>query len=180
MSIFPVHTAESAPEASAPVLTRVTRAFGFIPGAVALLATSPELLDGFLTASATFEKTTLSHVEREIVILTVARRNDCHLCIAMHTATLVRADAPPELIGALRTGEELPDERFQALATFVECVMDHNGDVPAAEFQAFLDHGYTARNALEVVLGVGAYTMSTLANRLTDAPVDDAFAAFAP
>jgi len=29
------------------------------------------------------------------------------------------------------------------------------------------------QNALEVVLGIGTYTMSTLANRLTGAPVDD-------
>jgi hypothetical protein len=35
---------------------------------------------------------------------------------------------------------------------------------------AFLGHGYTARNALEVVMGIGTYTMSTLANRLVRAP----------
>jgi hypothetical protein len=33
--------------------------------------------------------------------------------------------------------------------------------------------GYTPRNALEVVLGIGAYTMSTLANRMTGAPLDE-------
>ena len=44
---------------------------------------------------------------------------------------------------------------------------------------AFLASGYTVQNALEVVLGIGTYTMSTLANRLTGAPVDDQLAAFA-
>ena len=39
-----------------------------------------------------------------------------------------------------------------------------------------LGHGYTLRNALEVVLGIGTYTMSTFANRLTSAPVDEPFA----
>jgi hypothetical protein len=39
--------------------------------------------------------------------------------------------------------------------------------------------GYTTQNALEVVLGIGTYTMSTLANRLTGAPVDDQLAAYA-
>jgi hypothetical protein len=34
-------------------------------------------------------------------------------------------------------------------------------------------------HALKVVLGIGTYTMSTLANRLTGAPVDDQLAAFA-
>ena len=43
----------------------------------------------------------------------------------------------------------------------------------------FLAAGYTTQNALEIVLGIGTYTMSTLANRLTGAPVDDQLAAYA-
>ena len=39
--------------------------------------------------------------------------------------------------------------------------------------RALLASGYTRQHALEVVLGIGTYTMSTLANRLTGAPVDD-------
>jgi alkylhydroperoxidase family enzyme len=43
----------------------------------------------------------------------------------------------------------------------------------------FLAQGYTSQNALEAVLGIGTYTMSALANRLTGAPVDDQLAAYA-
>ena len=53
------------------------------------------------------------------------------------------------------------------------------GDVSDQTLQDFLAHGYTTQNALEVILGIGTYTMSTLANRLTGAPVDDQLAAFA-
>jgi len=49
---------------------------------------------------------------------------------------------------------------------------------PPASRRSFLASGYTTQNALEVVLGIGAYTLSTLANRLTDAPVDEQVAAF--
>ena len=58
-------------------------------------------------------------------------------------------------------------------------VLDTAGDVSDQTLQDFLAHGYTTQNALEVVLGIGTYTMSTLANRLTGAPVDDQLAAFA-
>ena len=37
------------------------------------------------------------------------------------------------------------------------------------ELAEFLDAGFTTRNALEVVLGIGTYTMSTLGNRLVRA-----------
>ena len=45
--------------------------------------------------------------------------------------------------------------------------------------RSFLASGYTAQNALEVVLGIGTYTISTLANRLTGTPVNDQLTAFA-
>jgi len=50
---------------------------------------------------------------------------------------------------------------------------------PDDALRAFLASGYTRQNALEVVLGIGTYTMSTLANRLTGAPLDDQLSAFA-
>ncbi len=46
------------------------------------------------------------------------------------------------------------------------------GDVPDDERAAFEAAGFTARHALEVVLGVATYTLSTFANRLVRAPVD--------
>jgi alkylhydroperoxidase family enzyme len=58
-------------------------------------------------------------------------------------------------------------------------VLETTGAVDDEQLAAFYRHGYTARNALEVVLGIGAYTMSTLANRMTRSPVDDRLAAFA-
>jgi len=48
-------------------------------------------------------------------------------------------------------------------------VLATTGEVPEAEIDQFLAAGYTRRNALEVVLGIGTYTMSTLANRLVRA-----------
>ena len=73
----------------------------------------------------------------------------------------------------------LPDERLEAIRAFTLAVLDTAGDVSDQTLQDFLAHGYTTQNALEVVLGIGTYTMSTLANRLTGAPVDDQLAAFA-
>ena len=111
--------------------------------------------------------------------LTVATRNGCHLCVAMHTATLVRHGAAPELIEALRTGTTLPDPRLEALRRFTVAVLDHRGAVPDADLDALLAAGWQARHALDVVLGVGTYTISTFANRLTEAPLDEPLAAYA-
>ncbi|MFF4080192.1 carboxymuconolactone decarboxylase family protein [Streptomyces sp. NPDC001777] len=178
-SVFPDHTLESAPAAARRALEGVRRKQGHLPAAAARLATSPELLDGFLRASAAFESTTLDPLSREVLIMTMATRNDCHVCVAMHTARLTALDAGPELIAALRERRALADERLEAVREFTLAVLATSGAVDDATLRAFLAHGYTARNALEVVLGIGAYTMSTLANRMTGAPVDPRLAAFA-
>ncbi|WP_406097613.1 carboxymuconolactone decarboxylase family protein [Streptomyces sp. NBC_01013] len=176
---FPDHTLESAPAAARPTMAAVTRKQGYLPVAVARLATAPELLDGFMKTSALFESTTLAPLARETLVMTVAARNGCHLCVAMHTAKLTALGADAALIAALRDGSPLPDERLEAVRQFTLAVIAASGAVDESSLQSFLAHGYTSRNALEVVLGIGAYTMSTLANRLTDAPIDAQLAQFA-
>ena len=177
---FTAHTIESAPRASAPLLRRTAEHLGYLPGAMALMAESPDLLKGFLTASGQFEQTTLDPVAREVLVLTVAVRNGCHLCVAMHSARLAELGAGAVLMAALRDGGvALPEPGLEALRRFVLAVLDTAGRVSETELAAFLAHGYTRQNALEVTLGIGAYTMSTLANRLTGAPVDPQLAAFA-
>jgi AhpD family alkylhydroperoxidase len=145
-------------------------------------AASPQLMDGFLRLTAIFENTTLEPVAREVIVMTMATRNRCHICVAMHTARLTALGADPGLIEALRDpdrAEPLPDERLDAVRLFTVRVLDTAGDVGDQALQDFLAAGYTSQNALEVVLGIGTYTMSTLANRLTGAPVDDQLAAYA-
>lgn len=176
---FPDHTLESAPAAARPAMAAVARKQGYLPAAVARLASSPELLGGFLKTSALFESTTLDPLSRETLIMTVAARNGCHLCVAMHAARLTALGADAGIITALRDGSPLPDERLEALREFTLAVIMTSGAVGDGALQAFLSHGYTPRNALEVVLGIGAYTMSTLANRLTQAPIDAQLAQFA-
>jgi AhpD family alkylhydroperoxidase len=177
--MFIQHSLESAPPAARRSMTATAARLGYLPAAVARMATSPELLDGFLKLSATFESTTLDPLAREVVVMTMATRNSCHLCLAMHTAQLTTMRADAGLIAELRAGEPLADPRLDAIRSFTLRVLETAGDVGEPALRAFLSRGYTEQNALEVVLGIGTYTMSTLANRLTGAPVDEALHAFA-
>ena len=181
-SPFTEHTIESAPPGARRFMTATRDQLGYLPAAMARLAASPQLLDGFGKLTAIFENTALDPVAREVVVMTVATRNGCHICVAMHTARLTALGAGPDLIAALRDAdraEPLPDQRLEAIRVFTLRVLDTAGDVGDAALRDFLASGYTAQNALEVVLGIGTYTMSTLANRLTGAPVDDQLAAYA-
>jgi AhpD family alkylhydroperoxidase len=177
--VFTEHTVESAPPAAGRFLTATQGHLGYLPAAMARMASSPQLVEGFMKLTSIFASTTLDPVAREVVIMTVATRNGCHICVAMHTTELTALGAGQELIAALRGAGPLPDERLDAIRIFTQRVMDTTGNVGDAALRDFLAHGYTAQNALEVTLGIGTYTLSTLANRLTGAPVDDQLAAHA-
>ena len=181
MSQFTEYTIESAPAESRRFMTATRSHLGYLPVAMARMAASPQLLDGFGKLTAIFDRSALDPVAREVVIMTVATRNGCHICVAMHTARLTALGASADLIAGLRDRplEPLADERLDAIRVFTLAVLDTAGDVGDQALRDFLAHGYTTQNALEVVLGIGTYTMSTLANRLTGAPVDDQLAAFA-
>jgi AhpD family alkylhydroperoxidase len=176
---FPDHTPESAPPGARRSLAATADHLGYLPVALSRMATSPQLMDGFLRVSGLFESTTLDPLARESLVMTMAVRNGCHICVAMHTASLTRLSADNELIAALRAGQPAADERLAAIQAFTVEVLESAGAVSDEQLEAFFKHGYTPQNALEVVLGIGAYTMSTLANRMTGAPVDDQLSAFA-
>lgn len=177
--MFVDHTVESAPPAARRAMTATATRLGYLPAPVARMAESPALLDGFLKLSAMFESTSLDPLARETVIMTVAVRNGCEVCVAMHTAALTHLDADPALITALRANTTPPDQRLAAVREFTVDVLESAGAVGEDRLSAFLDHGFTRQQALEVVLGIGAYTLSTVANRLTDAPLDEQLAPFA-
>jgi len=176
---FPTHTTDTAPHSARAVLEGTTRKFGFVPSPVARQATSPETLQGFLKAVALFDASTLSPMEREVVTFVVATGNGCDYCVAMHSATLAGTGADGELLNALRDQRVLPVVRLERLREFTLAVIAAAGAVADEELERFLAAGFTPRNALEVVLGIGAYTISTYANRMTAAPLDPPFEPFA-
>ncbi|OLF17962.1 carboxymuconolactone decarboxylase family protein [Actinophytocola xanthii] len=177
--MFVDHTPETAPPAARRAMAATARRLGYLPAPVARMAAAPELLDGFLRLRDLFDATTLDPLARETLIMTIATRNGCHVCVAMHTAKLTALDADTALVAALRAGTALPESRLEALRRFTLDVLEHAGDVDAERLEAFLANGFTHRQALEVVLGIGTYTLSTLANRLTAAPLDEQLAPFA-
>jgi AhpD family alkylhydroperoxidase len=179
MSTFTQHTIESAPAASRHPMAAAADRLGYLPASVGLLAESPETLDGFLRLSAVFDGCTLDALARETVIMTVAGRNGCQLSLAIHAARLAALGADPSLALALRAAGPLGDARLDAVRAFTLRVLDTTGDVGDPALEEFLRHGFTRRNALEVVLGIGTFTLSTLANRMIAAPLDEPLRAFA-
>lgn len=176
---FPALTIETAPAAARGILQASGQQFGFVPAPVARGAQAPALLSQVLGGLRAFEHTSLGELEREVLALTVAYEQGCAYCMALHSTLLSRDPAHAELLAALRTGTPLKDVRLEALRAFVRELLLERGRVSESSWQRFEQAGFSAAQALEVVLGVGVYVLSTLLNIVTEAPLDPAFAAFA-
>src|SRR5256714_13447946 len=97
---FTEHSIESAPPAARRFMTATRDHLGYLPAGMARMATSPQLMDGFLKLTAIFENTSLEPGAGEVLGMTVATRNRCHICVGMHTATLTALGARPRLLQA--------------------------------------------------------------------------------
>jgi len=163
--MFESHTVESAPATARPAMEAVADKLGGVPPVVARLANAPHLLNTFLAASAAVEQCSLPAIAREVVIMMVAVRNGCEVCVGIHGSTLRRLGRA-DVVDTLVAGGELAEPDLAAVQRFVRQVYDTTGQVTDDDLAAFFAAGYTQENALDVVHAIGVYTMSTFANRM--------------
>lgn len=170
---FTVHTNESAPEASKPLLEAAQKAFGFVPNLQRVFAESPALLEGYMTLWSIFEKSSLSPAEQQVVYLASNYENECTYCMAGHTGLAKLAGLSEDAVEALREGEVIDDPKLQALRSFTAKVVVNRGWVNEADIATFVNAGYTQQAVLDVILGVAVKTMSNYTNHVADTPLDD-------
>lgn len=177
MTRFTFHTEGNAPEASRPLMATAKAAYGFSPNLLAGMAEAPALLEGYMILAGIFDKTDLSETERQIILMTNSRLNDCTYCMAAHTTISQGAKVPADVIDALRNGTPIADSKLEALRQFSIAVNERRGRVDQDDIDELLDASYTRRTVLEVILGTSLKVMSNYTNHIARTPVDPAFQA---
>jgi len=179
---FPLHTLDSAPSASRPVLEAVQARYGFVPNLAAVFAESPATFQALLGALKAYddEALTLSPLERQIVLLSTSVENRCDYCTAAHSMLAHSSGLSRENIETLQHGRALDDSRLEALRRFTTHLVAERGIAEESELNAFFAAGYTKAHVLEVVLGISLKTLTNYANHIANPPVNDQFKAFLP
>ena len=176
MTTFDLHTTQTAPAASQPVLEGAQKALGFVPNLYAVLAESPAALEAYTTLSKILDGGSFDATERQVVLMTANAYHECRYCQAAHTTISQMTGVPEDVVTALRDGTPLPNPKLQALADFTRTVLEKRGWVDGAELEAFLGAGYSKAQLLEVITGLALKTMSNYTNHIVETPVDEAFA----
>ncbi len=172
---FVVHSVKTAPQESVGQLEDVARHIGFVPNLLGVMAESPPLLKGYLQLGQLFSQTSLSPVEQQVVLLQTSFSNDCTYCVAAHTTIAAGQNLPEDVIDAIRADSAIDDPRLEALRRFTAAVAKSRGWPDQQSVDEFVAAGYSGRNILEVVLGVGMKTLSNYTNHMAATPLDTAF-----
>lgn len=179
MSQLAVHTIESAPSEAREALKEASAKFGFLPNLLGKLANAPAAVEAYLAVAAAFNRTSLNPLERQVVLLTTSFVNQCPYCVAAHSMLAGAAGADAAMIGALRAGGTLADQRLEALRRYTGHLVVRRGQAEPAETRRFLDAGFDKAQIYEVITGITQKTLSNYADHVELIPLDAPFGAHA-
>lgn len=173
MQTYPIHSIESAPAESKPLLRGLQESVGMIPNLAAAMAESPQLLKGFLTARDIYQEGTFTGAEIQVLSLTAAWENNCAWCMAFHTLMAHKEGVSAASIAALREGNAPMEPRWAALSDFARKMVRQRGAVSEQDLEQLSTAGYSRAQAMEVVLGMAFSLMANYAGHLANAPLNE-------
>lgn len=180
MSSFKVHTIETAPEASKPLLEGSLKGFGMIPNLHAVMAESPAMLEAYKTIHQTFStKTNFDAEELTVVWQAINVENECHYCVPAHTAIAQGMKVDGGITEALRNETQLANPKLEALRATTLAMIRNKGNVSQEQMQAFFDAGYEHKHYLDLLVGYAQKIMSNYTNHAAQTEVDAPFQPFA-
>lgn len=179
MSTFTLHTMDSAPVASKPLLENSVKGFGMIPALHAVMAESPQLLNAYQQLHLLFQQTSFNKEELTVVWQSINVEHDCHYCVPAHAMIADAMEVDPALTQALRGQQPLRSLKLEALREMTLALVRQRGQVSEPQLRAFYAAGYSQKQVLEIILGIAQKVMSNYTNHIADTPLDERFQPFA-
>ena len=175
MTHFTTYDETNAPADAQPLLAHAKKTYGFIPNLYGVFAESPAILEAYIELSNIFGKAGFSPLEAQIVLIAASVENDCHFCVAAHSAVSVGAGLDKDVINALRENRPISDPRLEALRAFTKQVVTQRGFVADADVDQFIQSGWTKAAVLGVILGVSLKVISNYTNHVAETELNEQF-----
>ncbi|AMP05017.1 carboxymuconolactone decarboxylase family protein [Collimonas pratensis] len=178
MSSYPVHTIDSAPAQSKPVLQQLQQAFGLIPNIAATMAASPVLINGFIGLFERVHASSLTEPQIQVLLLTNAVTNASEWPVAFHSALALKQGVHPADVDAIRHGGLPADATLAALSMLARALIEKRGRLAEADQRRFLEAGFSREQILEVIAVVAASTITNYTGSVARPPLEPPFQEF--
>lgn len=179
MSDFTLFTPETAPDEAKPLLAKSQAAFGMVPNLHAVMAASPQLLDGYQILHGLAQQTAFDANELTVVWQSINVEHACHYCVPAHTGIAHAMKVDNDVIENVRNETPFADDKLNVLRDTTLEILRERGHLSSQQKAAFFAAGYEQRHILDIVLILSQKVMSNYVNHLADTPVDKPFEAFA-
>ena len=150
-----------------------------IPNLHAVMAESPELLEGYQRLHALAQKTSFNAEELTVVWQSINVEHGCHYCVPAHTFIAQSMGVDNAISESLRNQTPLTDARLEALREATLAVVRKRGVVDQSDLDGFFSAGFGNQQLLEIILILAQKVMSNYVNHVAETPVDAPFAQFA-
>ncbi len=147
---------------------------GFVPNQIKVLNEhSPAAARMYITTMDLVEQGELDDHEREAVILTVSRYNDCHYCTRTHAFLGREAGLSQDAIEAIHRGGLPDDSRLRALVQATRRLLDKHGWLDEDDLSSMQWGGVDKTELYEINTLIGLKIFSNYVNHIAQTEVDD-------
>ncbi|KSV83593.1 hypothetical protein N184_34745 [Sinorhizobium sp. GL28] len=153
------------------MLGEIRSAFGIAPNMFRAVANSPAALASMWGSFGALGNGRLGAKLGEQIAVAVADRNDCHYCLAAHTALGRKAGATAEEMANAQRGKS-SDPKTAAALTFAQKLVEARGQITDAEVRALRDAGYDDQDVVEIIAHVALNLFTNYINVALAVPVD--------
>lgn len=171
MSTLKVVTREQAAPQIQGIFDALKTKVGMVPNLYAVIANSPITLPAYLAFDEALGKGVFSAKERQAIFLAVSQVNECHYCLAAHTAIAKMNGFSEDDTIKLRTAT-IEDKRLNAITTLAAEITRTHGNPTEKALTAFSAQGFGADALVELVAHVGYKTVANYLHNMAHFAID--------
>jgi alkylhydroperoxidase family enzyme len=146
-----IHTAESAPSASKPILDGIASDLGFVPNMAGAIATSPGLLRAFDGLRRAVGGAQLDAISREVAGVAVGVAVDNHYGVAFHSTVLGGLGVEAADIERMRDGRPPAEGKLATVYELARQIVVERGRVDDDVIARVQQVGYSQSEVLDIV-----------------------------
>ena len=161
------------------LLDQIHAAFGASPNMFRAVANAPAALRSMWGSFGALGKGVLGAQLGEQIAVAVANRNQCHYCLAAHTALGANAGLAAETLHAAQQGEST-DPKTRAALQFALAIVEQRGQLSDTEVRAVRAAGFDDEAIVEIVAHVALNLFTNYVNIVFAVPVDFPAVALVP
>lgn len=169
---YQIHSIETAPKESKPLLKLFTHAVGFVPNLAGVVANSPVLANSLLGLFQNVHGGSFTEAEVQVLLLTNAVTNSSSWPVAFHTALGLKQGLDPADVQAIREGQLPKQKRYAALSGLAKKLIEKRGQLTDVDLKAFLEAGFEKEHVLEVVAVIAASTITNYVGKIANPPLE--------